>query len=89
MTGLEAVREALLLSGDSSCVAVGEGAHYCSAYRGNLAQLLSCQQSTFHCTGSRGDRVAAPLNSAGETTFTETPKRQHIPRMCEPFAITH
>lgn len=56
MAGLEAVREALPLSGDPSCAAIREGADHCSASRDNLAQLLSCQQSTFHCTSSRAYR---------------------------------
>lgn len=51
-----AVREALPLPGDPSCVAIREGADHCSACRDNLAQLLSFQQDTFHCTSSRGDR---------------------------------
>lgn len=47
LTGLEAGKEALLLSEDLSCVAIREGADHYSAHSDNLAQLLSCQQSPF------------------------------------------
>lgn len=47
LTGLEAGREALPLSEDPSCVAIREGADHYSACKDNLAQMLSCQQSTF------------------------------------------
>lgn len=60
MAELEAVREALPLSGDSSCVPMREGTEHCSACGDKLPQLLPWQQSTFHCTGSRGTEGKGP-----------------------------
>lgn len=58
---MEAVREALTLSGDPSSVAIREGTDHCSACSDNLAQLL-CSCTHFSAQGGEEQRVAAPVN---------------------------